>query len=315
MSRPARNPNREFEELISDLSARLDHLKAMYEQWFQGFERLPPVKLRDKLERDLKAARRRQPLNTALKFKFQTLWQRWNTLSTHWARVTRQIEEGTYYRDVQRMKRRRKRRDQRQQKAAAAMEIDVDLENFDLEAEIGAAMDALQMPGPEPLPEEKTEPNITLPGAMSASPPAPPPAALKQARKLSRHEDAISSMPPPVPKAAAKRVSKGAMAAAASLPPPVPKSAKPAAPKPAVPKPAKKKRSGPSDAEMRAIYDEYVKARRKNKERVDNLQYEKLAKQIRQTVPKLQEKHKGKKIGFEVVVRNGRVGLKPVTKE
>ena len=30
---------------------------------------------------------------------------------------------------------------------------------------------------------------------------------------------------------------------------------------------------------------------------------------------KLEQKYKGKKIDFEVVVKNGRVGLKPVTKD
>ncbi len=45
------------------------------------------------------------------------------------------------------------------------------------------------------------------------------------------------------------------------------------------------------------------------------MKYEKLAASIEKMVPKLQQKHQGKKIDFEVVVRDGRVGLKPVTKK
>ncbi|RLB46704.1 MAG: hypothetical protein DRJ42_27080 [Deltaproteobacteria bacterium] len=65
---------------------------------------------------------------------------------------------------------------------------------------------------------------------------------------------------------------------------------------------------------MRKIYDSYVDARRRNNERVDNLRFESIKKTIQKQLPKLQAKHKGKKIDFEVVVRNGKVGLKPVPK-
>lgn len=66
---------------------------------------------------------------------------------------------------------------------------------------------------------------------------------------------------------------------------------------------------------MRGIYDEYLAARRRNNERVDNVKYETLKKSISKMVPKLQAKHKGKAIDFEVVVKDGRVGLKPVAKK
>ena len=48
--------------------------------------------------------------NTALKFRFHSLIQRFTTLKTYWDRVQRQIEEGTYRRDLQRMQRRLKKR-------------------------------------------------------------------------------------------------------------------------------------------------------------------------------------------------------------
>ncbi len=302
--------------MLKDLDVRLNQLKALYEQWFQGYERLPPVKRRDALERELLRARKNQPLNTALKFRFQTLWQRWTTLSTHWQRVTRQIEEGTYKRDIQRMKRRRKRREERAQPRGSAVEIDVDLDSFDLDAEVASALDALV--APEPIPEDKTQPNITLPegiGLPQAPGAKPPPAP--GARRLDRHVDAVSAMPPPVP------VSKPAMDAAADLPPPKPirRAAPPppgpsrAAPPPPPPPRPRAGGAGLDEAAKRAIYEKYVEARKKNKERVDHLRYEKLASQIEKMVPKLAKKHRGKRIDFEVVVKDGRVGLKPVAKD
>ena len=65
---------------------------------------------------------------------------------------------------------------------------------------------------------------------------------------------------------------------------------------------------------MRRVYDRYVEARRSNNERTDNVKFESVAKSIRDQMPRLAEKHKGKRIEFEVVVKNGRVGLKPVPK-
>jgi hypothetical protein len=82
-------------------------------------------------------------------------------------------------------------------------------------------------------------------------------------------------------------------------------------PAPAPPRPQS---PGPDEARMKRIYDDYVAARRSNNERVDNVKYETLQRSIEDMIPKLKEKHQGKAIDFEVVVRDGRVGLKPVTK-
>ncbi len=110
------------------------------------------------------------------------------------------------------------------------------------------------------------------------------------------------------------------------LPPPkpirrsVPRPAPPGPSRAAPPPPPPPRSSGGSsagldEARKRAIYEKYVEARKKNKERVDHLRYEKLASQIEKMVPKLAKKHGGKRIDFEVVVKDGRVGLKPVPKD
>lgn len=65
---------------------------------------------------------------------------------------------------------------------------------------------------------------------------------------------------------------------------------------------------------MRALFDRYVEARRANQERTDNVKMESLAKSVTEMLPKLRAKHPGKKIGFTVIVKDGKVALKPVMK-
>jgi hypothetical protein len=64
-----------------------------------------------------------------------------------------------------------------------------------------------------------------------------------------------------------------------------------------------------TDQHMRKIYSEYAEARRKNNE--GEVRYETLVGSIQKMMPDLQKKHAGKQIDFEVVVKDGRVGLKP----
>jgi CRISPR/Cas system CSM-associated protein Csm2 small subunit len=64
-----------------------------------------------------------------------------------------------------------------------------------------------------------------------------------------------------------------------------------------------------NEQRMRRIYDEYAAARKKNNE--GDVRYETLASSIQKMLPDLSKKHQGKQIDFEVVLKDGRVGLKP----
>jgi CRISPR/Cas system CSM-associated protein Csm2 small subunit len=64
-----------------------------------------------------------------------------------------------------------------------------------------------------------------------------------------------------------------------------------------------------SEQRLRRLYDEYAAARRKNNE--GDVRYETLASSIQKMLPDLSKKHQGKQIDFEVVLKDGRVGLKP----
>ncbi len=254
--------NSEYDAWLSEVSGRLDRLKAKYEQYFQGIERTPPGDERDKLARVVRDLRRAQPNNTALKFRYQTLKQRWVTLGTYWDRITRQIEEGTYYRDVQRARRRKKKQEERTQIAEAKQAFELDLEgSVDLDAEVALAIDAIA-------------------GRKSKAPATATAVFSRPRRSTAPPEERRKRRPPAVPAAARGRP------------------------------------SGPLDENrMRKIYDAYVAARRRNNESVDNLRFETMERRLKKMVPKLQQKHGKANIDFKIVLKNGKVGLKPVTSD
>lgn len=96
----------EVERELEELETRIERLRSLYEQYFMGLEKLEPLTLRKDIERRIWVLRREQIRNTGLRFKFQMLLQRFNTFQQYWGRITREIENGTYRRDVMRVAKR-----------------------------------------------------------------------------------------------------------------------------------------------------------------------------------------------------------------
>src|SRR5580693_6767224 len=90
----------EIDKALDELETKTEQLRALYEQYFRGLERIEPTVLRKDVDRRVKVLRREQIRNTAQRFKFNTLLQRLTTMQQHWARVVREIENGTFRRDV-----------------------------------------------------------------------------------------------------------------------------------------------------------------------------------------------------------------------
>jgi hypothetical protein len=411
---------KQFDAMLSDGETRLTRLKMLYEQWFLGFERLEPAILRKEFEDMLAMLRREQVGNTALRFRLQQLVQRHMTFATHWRRVARQIEDGTYQRDVLRARRLREQNIERDN-AGPELELSYDV---DLDDELAAALDevhraaeraaakpsaavaplaAQQQPG-RPLagawasaasdtpaaagsgaaslplapaasvsrngPQRAISP-FAMPAAAGAQAPvaAPAPATnllgaiaaangngAKAANPAARTAAAAGSGAAQKPKLAAQpaaandatttpkaagastagnaAVAKLAAAAtsngaAATAKPAVvavaPNGAaangavatRPAATNAASPKASPAAASGSaafSNDDMQRIYKQYLSARKQNAERVDNVKLDSIEKTLRGMLPQLEKKHAGKKIDFEVVVKDGKVALKPVAR-
>ena len=102
----SKDPQKELEIALSELEERVDRLRASYEQYFMGYEKIEPGVQRKDVDRRFTVLRKQQIRNTALRFRFNVITQKFNTYSMYWTRVCRQIEEGTYKRHVAKAARR-----------------------------------------------------------------------------------------------------------------------------------------------------------------------------------------------------------------
>jgi hypothetical protein len=85
---------KEFETRLKDLELSIDRLRSLYEQYFRGFEKVPPTVLQKKLERNMRELRKQRVRNTAHRFRLQTQVQKYTTYLTYWQRILRMIEAG-----------------------------------------------------------------------------------------------------------------------------------------------------------------------------------------------------------------------------
>lgn len=111
---------------LKQVAAGLRALKSRYEMYFQGVERIEPAVARSNFEKELQALKAQRVTNTALRFQIQQLAQSYQTLSTRWMRIARQIEEGTYKRDLRRAKKLAQRHERNSQPPAAP-EVPLDI--------------------------------------------------------------------------------------------------------------------------------------------------------------------------------------------
>jgi len=96
---------------VDELEKRLERVRASYEAYFLGLERRPPELARQQVHHKLLELQTVPITNTALRFRFQNLVQRFTQLAGHWNRTMREIEAGTYRRDVQKAARHMAARD------------------------------------------------------------------------------------------------------------------------------------------------------------------------------------------------------------
>ena len=92
--------NAELEVALEELENRLERLRALYEQYFMGIERIEPSIARKDVDRRIYVLRREKIRNTARRFKLQTIISRYNTFQQYWQRICREIELGTYKRHL-----------------------------------------------------------------------------------------------------------------------------------------------------------------------------------------------------------------------
>ena len=83
----------------------MDRLRSLYESYFMGMERIPPNTPRRDMNRMMLEMQQVVIGNSSLRFRFQSLSQKWVLMMTYWNRTLREIEAGTFRRDVARTQR------------------------------------------------------------------------------------------------------------------------------------------------------------------------------------------------------------------
>lgn len=330
---------------ISELETRLDRLRALYEHYFMGIERIEPSVARKDVERRVADLRKARFHSTAQRFKFQTIVQRYNTMQQHWSRICREIELGTFRRHKLKAERTFDSRPPPRPAAAAPAASD----RASQDAAPSRTPDEAQpsgAPAAQPAARPPADsfadgefPAIEFGTAAGVAPDQTVPAGAPEAGAgrgvLGRLRETGSStltrgllanvppdlagrisarapaapMPLPMPPAAGARAEKPAGAAA----PPA------ASPPAASPPPGAKtaaKADGPvtasgtlSEARVRALHQAYVDARKQTNAKA--VSFEKLERSLRETETKLRGSHQGRSVDFEVVIKDGKAILKP----
>ena len=116
----------------AELEGELAELKAAYEQYFLGNERLPPLKKHEQFKKLLLKVKGAMIRQTAAKFRLESISQKLLTYERLWDRSLKEIEAGTYRRDLARLRRKDQRKTQRKTTSGDA-EVDDDLDLSDLD--------------------------------------------------------------------------------------------------------------------------------------------------------------------------------------
>jgi hypothetical protein len=90
----------DVEEALDVIDKTMERVKSLYEQYFLGIQKQPPTFIHNDLERKLRDLAQIQIRNTALRYRYATLQQKFGSYNSYWRRTLRQIENGTYTRSL-----------------------------------------------------------------------------------------------------------------------------------------------------------------------------------------------------------------------
>ena len=215
----------ELDVALEELELRLERLRALYEQYFMGLEKIEPQIARKDVDRRIYVLRREKIRNTAKRFKLQTIIQRYNTFQQYWQRICREIENGTYKRHLLKA-----------QKTTGLLTI--------------AARKRLGRAGRASQPPEGATPS--RPPANPSAPPSAPPPVVEAPAPQTAAAPAGAVAPPlrRAPLLPSRPLEAPAAAAPPAAPAPVPAPAPAPAPPPAVAaKPAPQPKPAPAKFE------------------------------------------------------------------
>ena len=86
--------------MLDVVDKTLERLKVLYEQYFLGIQKQAPAFIHNDVERKLRDLAQLQIRNTGLRYRLATLQQKFGAYNAYWRRTLRQIEAGTYVRNL-----------------------------------------------------------------------------------------------------------------------------------------------------------------------------------------------------------------------
>ena len=89
-----------IEEMLDVIDKNLERIKTLYEQYFLGIQKQAPTFLHTDIERKLRDLTQLQIRNTGMRYRLATLQQKFGAYNSYWKRTLRQIENGTYLRNL-----------------------------------------------------------------------------------------------------------------------------------------------------------------------------------------------------------------------
>ncbi|HUQ04502.1 MAG TPA: MXAN_5187 C-terminal domain-containing protein [Kofleriaceae bacterium] len=95
----------EIEEQLDLLDKLVDRVKVLYEQYFMGIQKQAPAHMHTEAERRVRELTQINIRNTALRYRFATLQQKFGAYNTYWKRTLREIEGGRYMRNLSKVRR------------------------------------------------------------------------------------------------------------------------------------------------------------------------------------------------------------------
>lgn len=273
----------ELNILLDELDGRIEALKILYEQYFLGIEKVEPLKERQGVARIVRRVQSAQTKNTAIRFRLNSLNQRFLSFQNYWNRIVRQIEAGTYHRDLARVERDMKRRG-------------IDMTGFSKlrsKGELEAALMQGLADADQPSPEGE---------------PAAQPAAEFESTSSG---DAARAVREFTPAEKAGMLTGEFRIASTTKPPPIPKTATPPS-SPAVRKVPSGAGPANTDNRMQSLYRAYVTAKKRTGESTDGLTYDRLVRTLQKQVPTIQARTGCKRVDFKIEIKQGKAILKAV---
>lgn len=90
----------DVEDLLETADKNLDRVKVLYEQYFLGIQKQVPTHLHNDVERRLRDLMQMQLRSTRHRYRLATIQQKFGSYNSYWRRTLRQIENGTYIRNL-----------------------------------------------------------------------------------------------------------------------------------------------------------------------------------------------------------------------